>query len=194
MQFFDPSGSIEIHRGSLPHWCQPAVGYFVTFRLYDSLPAAKSLKLQQERELWLKLNPAPWSPCQREEYNERFNHRIQEWLDDGSGSCVLGNPEVKEAMDAALEFFDGDRYELDEFCTLPNHVHVLVCPKSGWTLERILHSWKSYSAKEINRIVGRCGRLWHREYFDHIVRHEAQLEKIRNYIKENPLRWCRAVK
>jgi REP element-mobilizing transposase RayT len=58
-------------------------------------------------------------------------------------------------MDGVLKFFDLDRYELDEFCTMPNHVHVLVRPKSGWTLERIVHSWESYSAKEINRFLGR---------------------------------------
>jgi REP element-mobilizing transposase RayT len=144
--------------------------------------------------LWLKLNQAPWSRAQREEYNERFNRRIQEWLDTGVGSCVLGDPELKQVMDSALKFFDLNRYELDEFCTMPNHVHVLVCPGPGWPLERIVHSWKSYSAKEINRILGRRGQLWHREYFDHIVRHEVQLDSIRSYIKQNPRLWLRGAK
>jgi REP element-mobilizing transposase RayT len=194
MHFLNPNDPVEIYRGKLPHWRQNRVIYFVTFRLYDSLPAAKLLELRQERQSWLKLNLAPWSRAQREEYNERFNLRIQEWLDVGVGSCLLENSELKQVMDGVLKFFDLDRYELDEFCTMPIHVHVLVRPKSGWTLERIVHSWKSYSAKEINRFLGRHGRLWHREYFDHIVRHEVQLESIRSYIRRNPLLWRRGVK
>jgi type I restriction enzyme R subunit len=187
MHFLDPNEHVEIYRGKALHWRQSRAIYFVTFRLYDSLPASKLLELRQERELWLKLNPAPWSRAQREEYNDRFNHWIQEWLDGGVGSCVLGDPGLKRIMDGALKFFDLDRYELDEFCIMPNHVHALVCPRPGWTLERIVHSWKSYSAKEINKILGRRGQLWHREYFDHIVRHEVQLDSIRSYIKQNLL-------
>jgi REP element-mobilizing transposase RayT len=194
MRFLNPNEQVEIYRGNLPHWRQSRVIYFVTFRLYDSLPAGKLLELRQERQLWLKLNPTPWSRAQREEYKERFHLRIQEWLDAGAGSCLLGNSEPKQVVDGVLKFFDRDRYELDEFCTMPNHVHVLVSPKSGWALERIVHSWKSYSAKEINRCLGRHGRLWHREYFDHIVRHEVQLESIRSYIRQNPLLWSRGVK
>jgi type I restriction enzyme R subunit len=194
MRFLDPDDDVEIYRGKLPHWRQNRVIYFVTFRLYDSLPTSKLVELRQERELWLKLNRAPWSRAQREEYNERFNGRIQEWLDAGVGSCVLGNPELKQVMEGVLKFFDLDRYELDEFCIMPNHVHVLLCPGSRWLLERIVHSWKSYSAKEINRILGRRGQLWHREYFDHIVRHEVQLGSIRSYIKQNPLLWRRGAK
>src|SRR5260221_12620256 len=68
----------------------------------------------EKRQLWLKLHPAPWSRAQRKEYNERFNLRIQEWLDAGVGSCLLENSELKQVMDGVLKFFDLDRYELDE--------------------------------------------------------------------------------
>jgi putative transposase len=139
MRFLNSNERVELYRGKLPHWRQSRVIYFVTFRLYDSLPTAKLLELRQQRELWLKLNPAPWSRAQRKEYNERFNLRIQEWLDAGVGSCLLENPELKQVMDGVLKFFDRDRYELDEFCTMPNHVHVLVSPKSGWGRFR---TWK----------------------------------------------------
>src|SRR5260370_3239395 len=115
MHFLNPNDPVEIYRGKLPHWRQNRVIYFVTFQLYDSLPAAKLLELRQERQSWLKLNLAPWSRAQREEYNERFNLRIQEWLDVGVGSCLLENSELKQVMDGVLKFFDLDRYELDEF-------------------------------------------------------------------------------
>jgi REP element-mobilizing transposase RayT len=189
MRFLNEIDQVDIYRGYLPHWRQRRVIYFVTFRLYDSLPATKLTLLRQERQLWLKLNPAPRSLAQLEEYNLRFNLRVQEWLDAGVGSCVLEDPRLKESMDQILKFFNGRRYDLDEFCTMPNHVHALVCPRPRWTLQRIVHSWKSFSAKQINQVLGRTGRLWHREYFDHIVRHEMQLERVRDYIKRNPELW-----
>src|SRR6266436_4047684 len=96
MHFLNSNDHVEIYRGRLPHWRQNRVIYYVTFRLYDSLPAAKLLSLRQERQLWIKINPVPWSRAQRAEYNERFNLRIQESLDAGVGSCVLGKPELKQ--------------------------------------------------------------------------------------------------
>lgn len=68
---------------------------------------------------------------------------------------------------------------------MPNHVHVLVSPRAEWTLESVLHSWKSYTAKEINRQPGQQGVFWVDETFDHMVRSAAQLLHFRNYIREN---------
>jgi ATP-dependent DNA helicase DinG len=53
-------------------------------------------------------------------------------------------------------------------------------------LAEITHSWKSFTAHEINDLLNRKGSLWQPESFDCIVRHEAQLEKFSAYICENP--------
>ena len=44
----------------------------------------------------------------------------------------------------------------------------------------------SYTAHEINKLLGRSGTFWQDENFDHIVRSVEQLELFRNYIRENP--------
>ncbi len=75
---------------------------------------------------------------------------------------------------------------LDAFVVMPNHVHALVQPWVDHALESILHSWKSYSANAINRRLGRRGRLWLDESFDHIVRNGDHLDGLRSYIRENP--------
>ena len=49
---------------------------------------------------------------------------------------------------------------------MPNHVHVLVTASSGHGLSDIVHTWKSWSAKVANRVLGRTGVFWQREYFD----------------------------
>ena len=46
--------------------------------------------------------------------------------------------------------------------------------------------WTSYTGNVINRTVGREGRLWQAEPYDHIVRTRTERERIRQYIRENP--------
>jgi REP element-mobilizing transposase RayT len=69
---------------------------------------------------------------------------------------------------------------------MPNHVHVLVKPLEEHKISDILHSWKSYTANEINKRENRTGQLWMRESYDHIVRNEKSLNNIRRYINQNP--------
>ncbi|MEI8045329.1 MAG: transposase [Verrucomicrobiota bacterium] len=69
---------------------------------------------------------------------------------------------------------------------MPNHVHVLVKPLNGHRLADITHSWKSFTANQINRRLGKTGQLWQHESYDHIVRHGKAMEEIRRYIRKNP--------
>ncbi len=71
-----------------------------------------------------------------------------------------------------------------------DHIHVLVRPFGEHTLEKIVHSWKSYTAHVLQRQDGRIGRVWQEEYFDRIVRDDHDLAKQFNYILTNPWkRW-----
>jgi REP element-mobilizing transposase RayT len=183
---FDSGAPIQKYRCSLPHWSQDDNTYFITFRLFDSLPASKLTYIRQEIATWKLLNPEPLSTIQEKEYSQRFTRKIHRWLDAGHGSCLLSNPNAAEEMQRVLRFFDGERYTLGEFVMMPNHVHALLEPLSDFRLESILHSWKSYSAKRINAIFQRSGRVWQRESFDHLVRSPEQLAKIKTYIRNNP--------
>ncbi|WP_390658128.1 transposase [Crateriforma spongiae] len=49
-------------------------------------------------------------------------------------------------------------------------------------------SWMRYTARRINDHLGRQGHLWQSEPFDHLVRNEKQLEYLRDYIKDNPVK------
>ncbi|MFZ1691958.1 MAG: transposase [Flavobacteriales bacterium] len=86
-------------------------------------------------------------------------------------------------MVETLHVFSPSRYRLGTFAVAGNHVHVLVVPNTGYDLSSITHSWKSYTAKSINRLLGRSGRLWKDESFDHIVRSEAAFWRIDKYIR-----------
>lgn len=69
---------------------------------------------------------------------------------------------------------------------MPNHVHAVVRPGSH-DLSSILHTWKSFTASEANRSLGRSGEFWQKESYDHIVRDESELERTVRYVVENPV-------
>jgi transposase IS200 family protein len=57
---------------------------------------------------------------------------------------------------------------------MPNHVHVVAQLASEISLAKVLLSWKSYTARRANAILGRSGVFWQREYFDRIIRGAAR--------------------
>jgi REP element-mobilizing transposase RayT len=110
-----------------------------------------------------------------------------EMLDQGLGAKLLKG-EAASLVERALLHFDGERYRLFAWCVMPNHVHVLLQQLPGSPLDQAVHSWKSYTANAINKVYGRSGRLWRREYFDHFMRDDFELSKTRTYIEDNPVK------
>lgn len=185
---FSPESPIESNHRNLPHWIQAGTTYFLTFRLADSLPRKELDSLKKQRDGWLLLNPEPWNPYQQQQYSKLFSEKLNEWLDAGRGSCMLAIPDISEIVENSLLHFDRERYILDDYVIMPNHIHVLVSPLKGFGLEKILHSLKSFTAHTINKKLYRQGPVWMDESYDHIVRSKEQLEFYRNYIRENPVK------
>lgn len=71
---------------------------------------------------------------------------------------------------------------------MPNHVHAIVAPNEDRSLAAILHSWKSYTAKAINRAIGGSGPFWQEESFDHLIRSPQDHERFERYVRNNPRR------
>ena len=73
---------------------------------------------------------------------------------------------------------------------MPNHVHAVVRPLmcEEEPLERILQSWKRYTAREINRQFELTGAFWQEESFDRIIRDEEHLWRVLQYIGTNPVK------
>ncbi|HEX9756891.1 MAG TPA: transposase [Nitrospiria bacterium] len=101
----------------------------------------------------------------------------------------------------------------DASIVMPNHVHGIVvftdhvgaglalsnqnitpnkqgAASSAPTLGDIIRAFKSLSAIGVNRRFGRSGQsLWQRNYYEHILRTEDDLNRIRQYIRDNPMNW-----
>lgn len=71
---------------------------------------------------------------------------------------------------------------------MPNHIHVLFTILDGFSLAGILHSWKSFTAHQANRVLNSTSSFWQREYFDTLVKSERQLEFVIRYILNNPVK------
>ncbi len=182
----NPYAPIQQHKHRLPHWQQDSVFCFVTWRLADSLPADKLARWTEEKHLWLQKNPPPWGVQTEAEYDERFSRAIDDWLDAGEGACLLADPKLARCVANALLHFDHERYIMESFVIMPNHVHVLFRLIEPHQLENVVKSWKGFTAREINQHLHRSGTLWQEDYWDRIIRNEAHLFKCRDYIRANP--------
>jgi REP element-mobilizing transposase RayT len=183
-------GEVTIHdRGRLPDWEKESATYFVTFRLHDSLPKSVLERIESERESLVKTAKQlsrEISPSEHKKLQKLSTKVIEQYLDSGAGACHLKHPAVANIVADALRHFDNKRYRLFAWCVMPNHVHVVCKLFPGHALAEIIHSWKSFSAKHANDLLNRSGSFWQREYYDHLVRDEAEFERAVRYVAENP--------
>ncbi len=185
-KFFNPYGAIQVTQNRLPHWQQDGATYFVTFRLADSLPKNQLDQWRSERDAWTKFHPEPWTAKQEAVYHRQFSVRLEDWLDQGAGECLLRNTEARTLVETALLEFDDERYAHHAWVIMPNHVHALFSLAPRWKLESILHQWKGSCARAINGQVQRAGTIWMKDYFDRMIRDAAHFWRCARYIRRNP--------
>ena len=89
----------------------------------------------------------------------------------------------------------------DEFVVMPNHVHgiIVIDNKVGngfkpfptqHGLSEIIRGFKTFSSRKINETI--CSKAkfhWQKSFYDHVIRNEASLDRVREYITINPARW-----
>ena len=184
VRYNDAVGTIR-NRGRVPHWEADLAIYFVTFRLADSLPQSVLQAFEFERRDIVATALAAGrelSSSEERKLEILFSEKIESKLDAGLGRCYMTKPAVADAVAGTLQHFDAVRYHLYAWCVMPNHVHVLFRLLDRYTLDSVMHSWKSYSAKKANRLLGRTGKFWQREYYDHMLRSEDAFYRIVKYI------------
>ncbi len=203
----DWDAEIDIKARNLPHWFQADAAIFVTFRTADSLPVQVRLRLVEELRHWLAGHGLPLQLAnavfqsktenfeaifgkleleRQREFKKRTSQLLHYALDESHGECLLKNPCLANIVADAIRKFDGERYDVDSFVIMPNHVHAIVQFRGGYELSVVSQSWMRFTAREINKQLGRTGALWQPECFDHIIRSDNQFQYLRRYIFENP--------
>ena len=77
---------------------------------------------------------------------------------------------------------------------MPNHVHGIIVladqSERRHSISEIVRGFKTFSARRVNERAGRRGVLWQRGYYEHVIRNEKALDRIRAYIANNPAQWA----
>ena len=165
------------YRRFLPHIHPPGAALFLTMRLAGSLPQAIVDELREARL----------------DYHQHFVRFEAQLEIGGFGPTWLGRPAIYELILAGLHRqHANDHYALLAACTMPNHLHlVLRLPDSpSEAFFRVMQRFKSATGVKANRLLGRSGRFWQHETYDHVVREsqpDALLKAIR-YTAYNPVK------
>ncbi len=162
-------------RGYLPHFNVERSTQFVTFRLADSMP-------QNLLKMWK-------SELKHGEITDvDLRNRIEYFLDQGYGSCTLRDRRVASKLKETILKWNNDRHRLIAWVIMPNHVHILIELLGENSLSDIMHSIKSYTAHEADKILKRSGQFWFIEPFDRYIRDALHYHNTVRYIENNPVK------
>jgi putative transposase len=111
---------------------------------------------------------------------------------DGQMQLNACGQQVEAVWHALPERFPG--VELDEYVMMPNHVHGIIslggkgAMNRAPTLGEVVRAFKALTARSV-RLSGLLGFAWQRNYHEHIIRNEEDLDRIREYVAFNPADW-----
>lgn len=151
---------------------------------------------------------------QKRKWDRQWFRKFEETLDNAqSGPVWLKDARIAEEVAKSLRYRDGKVYRLDAYCIMANHVHVVFAPlpiqpsdveqtdslhandNDAQThslcynsLSSVMQSLKGWTARRANHILGRRGAFWHHESYDHCVRNSSELERILQYVLNNPVK------
>jgi len=168
-------------RGYIPHFDRPGLVQLITIRLYDAVPE----QLIEQWKAELRCTRQLMSNGSRQ---ITLGKQIETYEDAGRGSCWLQDSRIARMVQSSLLYSDAKRYRLLAWCIMPNHLHCIIEPCENEQLGKIIHSLKSYTAHEANKILKRSGQFWFREYHDRYIRNEQHLEDAREYVEYNPVK------
>jgi len=182
--------TIRFVRRDLPHWLVADRTYFVTLRLFGTLPNSLIRELSEERaelyesgtsdeDVWMDLHRAQFA-------------RIDALLDKGDNDIRWlaedGVPEIILNSFGWLE--DEAGWKIYAATVLSTHIHVVMRNEMGRSGELLgdLEKFKRFSGTAANRVLGRTGRFWARDDFDHWCRTPDKIRSAVNYVRQNPVK------
>lgn len=207
-----------IRRRRLPHLDVDGATYFVTACLNGSVPAIGLKALREYRlglesqECPSELTDSDWRIRKDKLYFARMDAR----LDDKPAVRHFAHESAAECVRDSLFHFSDKRYHLIAYCIMPSHLHWLFTPRTSWCdevvkmnvkriseakarpaaspphngtpREIIMHSLKSFTGLQCNRLLGLSEKFWQDESYDHVVRNMDELFRIIEYIEQNPVK------
>jgi len=197
----------DFYRRHLPH-VQPMGGtFFVTFRLYDSLPLAIVKQLRDEflkQKINLLREPTIENKVALLKLRKSQFARYDAVLDSSQfGDCFLKEQKQAQLVIDEIQRWNGKLYDLLAYCIMPNHVHLLFDTSLQLPeeleylqlesieykpLQDIMKQVKGATARFLNQSLCRSGQCWQHGSYDHWVRNDKELNNIVAYILNNPVK------
>ena len=178
-----------VYDRNLPHIQPEEATFFITYRLYGSIPVNKIVELKKE---YINIKNKPGMLTDKEIrlihsiYFKKFDSVLDGSLNEPYWLC---DDKVATIIADSLHFNNSKEYDLICFSIMPNHVHlVLTTLKNSLPLYAILQKHKRFTAWKSNKILNRTGSFWHPESYDHIVRDEDELKRVIKYTLGNPVK------
>lgn len=150
----------------LPHWLPADAWVFITWRLAGSEPRLPGTRGLTDGQIFAlrdyEADRAATGPI---------------WLTDARIAGL-----VREKIISLAEQF----YKLSAWVIMANHVHMVILP--GIPLRNIMQKLKGGTGYAANQILGRIGRFWKDESYDHWIRSEDEFNRIIHYVERNPVK------
>jgi REP element-mobilizing transposase RayT len=208
----------QFYRRKLPHRHSPGRTLFVTFRLAGSIPNAVIRKYKEERrwlekqasrtETGVKNKAQHYLRKAERDFRRRWFKKFEDVLHEATvGPIWLKDPLIADMVAESIHFLNGKSYVLIAFCIMSNHVHVIFRPllderdlievagsnplrieSRAPTLSTIMDSLKGYTARKANKMLGRSGKFWEAESYDHEIRNSESMTRVVKYVLNNPVK------
>lgn len=186
---------IEKHRRFLPHLQLKYQIIFLTWKLAFHLPQELLRKIRELQYIQEKMEEQKTGSIGN--IYQLYIKKMEEldiFLAKIDVSDInLTNPEIGDMIKNTFIFYDEKLYKLHCFCIMSNHIHLLVQPlidDNGkfFKISTIVQRIKTYTAKNINMILNRNGKVWDDDYFDRYIRNDKDYYNVINYILNNPVK------
>ena len=194
------------YRRNLPHIQPQGAMFFITFRLYGSIPASEIQKLSDiyKNTNTTNISGKPVKSLKQEQQEDYFLS-FDKCLDNNHNApYYLSITEIAQLVSSSLHFRDGRDYKLVCFCIMSNHVHLIIY-KLEKPLDRIMKELKSFTGKEALKILRNTDKevptspniptkdpvsfkFWQSESFDRIIRDRNDMATKISYILNNPVK------
>jgi len=114
---------------------------------------------------------------------------VEKYLDRGAGFCPFKDERCCQSVREDLKSLSESGWYLKHYVLMPNHLPALFhTNEKAETMKTLWAQWKGRTARECNRLLGRQGAFWHKDWFDRWMRNEAAAERTIRYIRNNPVK------
>ncbi len=195
------------YKAKFPHIHPVGNTFFVTFRLFESIPKSVLKSLEKDYQTKLrKLNLIEDPKLKREEILNLRKHYLSKYDDllhnIKTGPHYFKSQRIRDIISEQLHRFDGQLYDLICYSIMSNHVHILIDTKiefdaglidqklydNNTHVSDIMKRIKGASARYANQHLGKTGSFWCKESYDMYIRNEKMLLNVIGYILENPVK------